>query len=248
MRKMKLIAGPCVIESENHVRMMAEELADITSKYDAVVDWYFKASYDKANRTSKESFRGPGFNEGISILDDLRRDLKIKTTTDFHETHEIRRGAHCVDVVQIPAFLSRQTDMLVVAGRYGNIVNIKKGQFMTGADLFEAMRKVGIDNHRIWTTERGNQFGYGKVVVDVANMAGSIVDCTHPSFAPYHREALAKSAIVSGATGIFMEVHDNPEEALCDGKKSVKLYEFEQFLVDLIDLWKFTNRGLETWH
>ena len=245
MPKMKLIAGPCVIESEDHCRMMAEELKAITDKFD--VDWYFKASFDKANRTSIDSFRGPGLHKGIRILNDIKQDLGIKITTDFHTVAEIISGAYTVDVVQIPAFLCRQTDLLVAAGEMGKIVNIKKGQSVGLDAIFEAYHKVG---SVMWVTERGTSYG-NDIHIDFSHIKtlstefGTIVDCTHPSHTwtwGSDSVLLAKLGIQAGAFGVFMEVHDDPENAKCDGDKSVKLSDFEGILKELTSLWDFIHK------
>jgi 2-dehydro-3-deoxyphosphooctonate aldolase (KDO 8-P synthase) len=216
--------------------MMAEELKAIVSNFD--VDFYFKASYDKANRTRLDSFRGPGFREGILILDRIRRSLRIKVTTDFHTVDEVRNGGHFVDVIQIPAFLCRQTDLLVAAGEMGRTVNIKKGQFASVDDMLHAQVKVGHGD--VWFTERGTQYG-GDVRVDFGNipMLGQmrkpiILDCTHPSEGG-NQLWLARAGLEWGADGIFMEVHDNPQKAKCDGKKSIRLSRFESILTDLCE-------------
>ena len=234
MSRLKLIAGPCVIESAKHCTMMAEELKAIVSNFD--VDFYFKASFDKANRTRLDSFRGPGFRDGIWILDRIRQDVKVQVTTDFHEVHQIRNGGHMVDVIQIPAFLCRQTDLLVAAGQVGKTVNIKKGQFLHPSDMAAAQMKVGHGN--VWYTERGTQYGYDVRINwdDLGIMQDHrklvILDCTHPSHNG-DQFRLAKRGLSLGVDGIFMEVHDNPEKAKCDGKKSVRLSDFEQILTDL---------------
>ena len=231
---LKIIAGPCVIESARHVTMMANELKAITDKFD--VDFYFKASFDKANRTRLDSFRGPGFRDGIWMLDRIRQDVKVKTTTDFHEIHQIRNGAHMVDVIQIPAFLCRQTDLLVAAGEAGKTVNIKKGQFASPSDMLHANVKVGHGN--VWFTERGTQYG-NDIKINFKNIPilremkrPVILDCTHPSKPGWQLE-LAREGLRYGADGIFMEVHDDPPNAKCDGAKSVELSDFEGILTEL---------------
>jgi 2-dehydro-3-deoxyphosphooctonate aldolase (KDO 8-P synthase) len=234
MLRLKIIAGPCVIESAKHVSLMAYELKSITDKFD--VDFYFKASFDKANRTRLDSFRGPGFRDGIGVLDRIRQDLMIKVTTDFHTEDQIRNGAQFIDVIQIPAFLCRQTDLLVAAGEMGKTVNIKKGQFASPDDMLHANVKVGHGD--VWFTERGTQYG-DSVGVDMDNIPALgrmrkpvILDCTHPSNGE-NQLKLAKEGLRWGADGIFMEVHDNPEKAKCDGKKSIRLSDFEGILTEL---------------
>jgi 2-dehydro-3-deoxyphosphooctonate aldolase (KDO 8-P synthase) len=214
--------------------MMANELKSIVGKFD--VDFYFKASFDKANRTRLDSFRGPGFRDGIWMLDRIRQDVKVKVTTDFHTEDQVRNGGHFVDVIQIPAFLCRQTDLLVTAGEMGKTVNIKKGQFASCDDMLHAHVKVGHGD--VWFTERGTQFG-GSVRVVFGNIdelkkmkRPVILDCTHPSNGTNQVE-LAKRGLIWGADGIFMEVHDDPPNAKCDGKKSVKLSDLEGILTEL---------------
>ena len=239
MAKLKVIAGPCVIESEEHLYRMAKSLRDITVDFD--VDWYFKASFDKANRTCLASYRGPGFRAGIKMLWDLREELNIKTTTDFHEADQIIRGAYAVNVVQIPAFLCRQTDLLTAAGRYGEIVNIKKGQFANDDTMRFAKQKVG--DAEVWFTERGTNFG-DRVVIDFQNfqMRDMIADVTHPAKSRSFAPNLARAAIAMGAVGVFMEVHDLPNQAKCDGENSVWLSEFREILRDLTELWDFLHK------
>jgi len=238
--KMKLIAGPCVIESEGHVRLMAAELKAIIRNFD--VDYYFKASFDKANRTSLDSFRGPGFHDGINILSRVQEDFDLRVTTDFHDTTQIRLGGFMVDVIQIPAFLCRQTDLLVAAGQTGKIVNIKKGQFATDTTIRLAQNKVGLGSE-IWLTERGTSFG-DQVVIDFHQFKNRpmIADVTHTAKRRAYVPTLAKAAIAAGAVGIFMEVHNNPDAAKCDGNKSVELADFEGILTELTQLWEFVHR------
>jgi 2-dehydro-3-deoxyphosphooctonate aldolase (KDO 8-P synthase) len=246
MQKLKVIAGPCVIEEGDHVFRMAEALRDITDKFSENIDFYFKASFDKANRTKLDSYRGPGFRSGILMLDRLREKVGVKVTTDFHTEDQIQMGAHYVDVVQIPAFLSRQTDLLVAAGRHANVVNIKKGQFMSWEDMTFAERKVRDRfNTEVWFTERGTQYGdvtrvdFDKIYLKAASEV-VIMDCTHPSNG-YNQLLLARLGLMSGCNGIFMEVHDNPKVAKCDGAKSVRLDNFSYNLRRLIDLWEYIN-------
>jgi 2-dehydro-3-deoxyphosphooctonate aldolase (KDO 8-P synthase) len=247
MKKLKVIAGPCVIEEGDHVFRMAEALRDITDKFSEKIDFYFKASFDKANRTKLDSYRGPGFRSGILMLDRLHEEVGVKVTTDFHTEDQIQMGAHYVDVVQIPAFLSRQTDLLVAAGRHASVVNIKKGQFMSWEDMLYAEFKVRDRfNTEVWFTERGTQYG-SRVVVDfdkicsVRPLSGVVImDCTHPS-SGYNQLLLARLGLMSGCNGIFMEVHDNPKVAKCDGAKSVRLDNFEHNLRRLLKLWEHVN-------
>jgi 2-dehydro-3-deoxyphosphooctonate aldolase (KDO 8-P synthase) len=237
-----LIAGPCVIESEEHVHFMAGAIRD------RVGNFIFKASFDKANRTSLKGFRGPGLTEGLHILSDLRKATGLATLTDIHEPSQAGPAAEAVDILQIPAFLCRQTDLLLEAGRTGKTVNIKKGQFVAPGDILHAAEKVAsTGNNKIILTERGSSFGYNNLVVDMRGlkiMAGSgypvVFDATHsvqlPSGAgdssagqPQFIEPLASAAVATGVQGIFVEVHDHPETALSDGANALRLDLLPQF-------------------
>jgi 2-dehydro-3-deoxyphosphooctonate aldolase (KDO 8-P synthase) len=237
-----LIAGPCVIESEEHVHFMAGAIRKIVGNF------IFKASFDKANRTSLKGFRGPGLTEGLRILSDLRKATGFATLTDIHEPSQAGPAAEAVDILQIPAFLCRQTDLLLEAGRTGKTVNIKKGQFVAPADILHAAEKVAsTGNNKIILTERGSSFGYNNLVVDMRGlkiMAGSnypvVFDATHsvqlPSGAggssagqPQFIEPLASAAVATGVQGIFVEVHDHPEKALSDGANALRLDLLPQF-------------------
>ena len=241
-----LIAGPCVIESEEHVRFMARAIREIAG------DFVFKASFDKANRTSVMSFRGPGLAEGLRILAALRRDEGIPVLTDIHTPDQAARAAEAVDILQIPAFLCRQTDLLVEAGRTGRIVNIKKGQFVAPDDMRHAVEKVrSTGNDKIILTERGSSFGYHNLVVDMRSLiimasfgVPVVFDATHsvqlPSGGagqsggqPQFIEPLARAAVAVGVSGIFVEVHDRPEAALSDGANALKLDKLPAFLHSL---------------
>jgi len=230
-----LIAGPCVIESEAHVLRMAEAIRGIAGPF------VFKASFDKANRSSVSSYRGPGLKEGLRILSQVRA-LGIPVLTDIHEPAQAALAAQCVDILQIPAFLCRQTDLLLEAGRTGCAVNIKKGQFVSPADFSNAAEKVAsTGNRRILLTERGSSFGYNNLVVDMRGlriMAETgypvIFDATHsvqlPGAAgavsggqPKFIEPLARAATAVAVAGVFVEVHDCPERALSDGANALRL-------------------------
>jgi 2-dehydro-3-deoxyphosphooctonate aldolase (KDO 8-P synthase) len=234
--RLGLIAGPCVIESEEHVHFMAHAIKSM------VGDFVFKASFDKANRTSLKGFRGPGMKEGLRILRDLRAETGIPILTDIHEPSQAEPAADAVDILQIPAFLCRQTDLLLEAGRTGKTINIKKGQFVAPGDIHHAADKVAsTGNTKIILTERGSSFGYNNLVVDMRGlkiMAASgypvVFDATHsvqlPSGAgassggqPQFIEPLAAAAVATGVQGIFVEVHDRPEEALSDGANALRL-------------------------
>lgn len=231
-----LIAGPCVIESEEHVRMLAREIGKIAGPF------IFKASFDKANRSSAGSYRGPGIDKGLRILGALRKDLCVPVLSDIHETWQAERAAEHVDVLQIPAFLCRQTDLLIAAGRTGRVVNIKKGQFVAPHDIRHAADKVAsTGNTRVILTERGSSFDYNNLVVDmrgIAIMRASgwpvVFDATHsvqlPGAAgsasggqPQFIEPLSRAAVAAGADALFVEVHEAPERALSDGANALRL-------------------------
>jgi 2-dehydro-3-deoxyphosphooctonate aldolase (KDO 8-P synthase) len=234
-----LIAGPCVIESEAHARRMAEAIQRITS--DLGVPYIFKASYDKANRTSVKSFRGPGLVEGTKILGRLAKDTGLPVLTDVHEPAHCEVAAEAVDVLQIPAFLCRQTDLLVAAAKTGRAINIKKGQFVAPWDMRHPVEKVrSTANERVFLTERGASFGYNTLVVDYRSlpvmraMAPVVFDGTHsvqqPSAAngvsggqPEFIPLLARAAVAAGVDGIFLEVHDDPPHAKSDGANALRL-------------------------
>ena len=234
-----LIAGPCGIESEAHVRTMADALQRITA--DLGVGLIFKASYDKANRTSVKSFRGPGLKEGTRILGKLARETGLPVLTDVHEAGHCEVAAEAVDVLQIPAFLCRQTDLLVAAGKTGRAVNVKKGQFVAPWDMQHTVEKVrSTGNERVFLTERGSSFGYNTLVVDYRSlpvmraMAPVVFDGTHsvqqPSAAngvsggqPEFIPLLARAAVAAGVDGLFLEVHDDPAHALSDGANALDL-------------------------
>jgi len=230
-----LIAGPCVIESEQHVQFLAREIGKIAGRF------IFKASFDKANRSSVNSYRGPGLKEGLRILKTVR-DLGIPVLTDIHDVSQAAPVAEVADILQIPAFLCRQTDLLVEAGRSGRIVNIKKGQFVAPHDIRNAAEKVAsTGNTKILITERGSSFGYNNLVVDMRGIAimrktgyPVVFDATHsvqlPGAAgtasggqPEFIEPLACSAVAAGADAVFIEVHENPSKALSDGANALRL-------------------------
>jgi 2-dehydro-3-deoxyphosphooctonate aldolase (KDO 8-P synthase) len=247
-----LIAGPCVIESETHVRTIADALQRITS--DLGVPYIFKASFDKANRTSVKSFRGPGLKEGVRILGKLARETGLPVLTDVHEPGQCEAVAEAVDVLQIPAFLCRQTDLLVAAGRTGRAVNIKKGQFVAPWDMTHPVEKLrSTGNERVFLTERGASFGYNNLVVDYRSlaimrpMAPVVFDGTHsvqqPSAAggvsggqPEFIPLLARAAVAAGIDGLFLEVHDNPSQALSDGANALELNRLKPLLERLLTI------------
>jgi len=245
-----LIAGPCVIESEHHVRSMADALQRITA--DLGVPYIFKASFDKANRTSVKSYRGPGLLEGTRILGRLARETGLPVLTDVHEPAHCEVVAEAVDVLQIPAFLCRQTDLLVAAGKTGRAINIKKGQFVAPWDMQHPVEKVrSTGNERVFLTERGASFGYNTLVVDyrslavMRGMAPVTFDGTHsvqqPSAAngvsggqPEFIPLLTRAAVAAGIDGLFLEVHDDPPNAKSDGANALDLKLLKPLLEKLL--------------
>lgn len=247
-----LIGGPCVLESESHARFLADSIQRITS--DLGVPYIFKASYDKANRTSVSSFRGPGLREGTRILRSIAESTGLPVLTDVHEPAHCEIAAEGADVLQIPAFLCRQTDLLVAAGNTGRAVNVKKGQFVAPGDMRHAIEKIATTgNSRVFLTERGTTFGYGNLVVDMRSLgilrklAPVVFDGTHsvqmPSAAngvsggqPEFIPLLARAAVAAGIDGIFLEVHNNPAEAKSDGANALRLDLLRPLLETLLAL------------
>lgn len=249
-----LIAGPCVIESEAHALKMAEAISAIARQ--KKLPYIFKASYDKANRTSIHSFRGPGIEDGLRVLRKVAETAKVPVLTDVHEAIDVPRVAEAVDVIQIPAFLCRQTDLLVAAGKSGRAVNVKKGQFVSPWDMQHAVEKVrDAGGERVFLTERGASFGYNNLVVDMRSLAimrqfaPVVFDATHsvqlpsasggdgtavsggqPEFIPL----LSRAAVAAGVDGIFMEVHDNPAQAKSDGANALDLKNLPAVLDQLL--------------
>jgi len=250
-----LIAGPCVIESEKHALKMAESISGVCRALK--LPYIFKASYDKANRTSIKSYRGPGVAEGLRILHKVAARVKIPVLTDVHEAVDVPRVAEVADVVQIPAFLCRQTDLIVAAARSGRAVNIKKGQFVSPWDMRHAVDKARqAGNERVFLTERGSSFGYNNLVVDMRSLpvmrefAPVVFDATHsvqlpsagadgkadavsggqPQFIP----VLARAAVAAGVDGIFLEVHDDPSKAMSDGPNALDLSKLRGVLEQLL--------------
>lgn len=253
-----LIAGPCVIESREHTHFLAAQLKALAEARG--IPLLFKASFDKANRTSQGSYRGVGLEEGLDILAEVRRTLGIPVLTDVHESIQCAPVAAAVDVLQIPAFLCRQTDLLLAAAATGKPVNIKKGQFLAPWDMQNAVGKLrGSGCDAIWLTERGASFGYNNLVVDMRSiplMSGFgvpvIFDATHSVQLPGgqgnssggQREfvpVLAKAAVAAGARGVFMEVHPDPDRALCDGPNSLALNQLEPLLKHLQAIWSLND-------
>ncbi len=248
--KLFLIAGPCVIESEAHARKMADAIQRVTS--DLGVPYIFKASYDKANRTSVDSFRGPGLVEGTAILRRVAESTGLPVLTDVHEPSQCEIAAEGADVLQIPAFLCRQTDLLLAAGRTGRAVNVKKGQFVAPWDMKHTVGKLlTTGNRRFFLTERGASFGYNNLVVDMRSLpimrelAPVVFDGTHsvqtPSAAngisggqPEFIPVLTRAAVAAGVDGVFLEVHDNPAEAKSDGANALDLKYLRPLLETLL--------------
>ncbi len=246
-----LLAGPCAIESEMLVMQVAEEVKRISETLQ--IPCVFKSSFDKANRTSLDSFRGPGLEEGLRILEKVKTELALPIVTDIHESHQAASVAEVADILQIPAFLCRQTDLLVAAAHTGKIVNIKKAQFLDGKDMFYPAQKVKeAGNDKIMLTERGTLLGLGRLVVDMTQIVDMkrfgypvVMDVTHatqrpgggatsggnPHYAPY----IAKAAAAVGVDGFFFEVHPDPEHALSDGSNMVRLDALEEILKPLWD-------------
>lgn len=246
-----IIAGPCVIESQDCLNEVAEEIVRLNKKYGLNI--LFKASFDKANRTSIKSYRGPGLEKGLTMLNDIREKYGLKLLTDIHESYQAKPAGEVVDVLQIPAFLCRQTDLLVAAAKTGKTVNIKKAQFLSGMDMEFPVQKVRESgNDKVWLTERGNMYGYNNLAVDFRNIADMknftdtvIMDCTHSVQRPGaaggktggNREfvpAMALAAKAFGATGYFFEVHPNPEVAMSDGPNQLYLKDFEGVVKSLL--------------
>ncbi|MBN2036675.1 MAG: 3-deoxy-8-phosphooctulonate synthase [Chitinispirillaceae bacterium] len=255
-RNLFFIAGPCVIESETLCKKIADRLASLSQRHR--VDIIFKASFDKANRLSGSSFRGPGKKDGLRVLEKTKRQSGLPVLTDIHEPGQAKKAAQVVDVLQIPALLCRQTDLIVAAARTGKWINIKKGQFMAPADMKYALDKAG---KKVWLTERGSCFGYNRLVVDFTGIpvmkqfkVPVVFDATHSVQTPGGGKGvssgnrdlaipLAKAALAMGADGLFFEVHPEPDKALCDGANSLRLKVFEQEMPRLIELFSML-RGL----
>lgn len=246
-----LIAGPCVIESETHALRMAEAVADLTRRLG--VPYVFKASFDKANRTSLTSFRGPGLEEGLRVLQRVKETCGVPVLTDIHETHQAAPVAEVADVLQIPAFLCRQTDLLLAAAATGRTVNVKKGQFLAPWDMRHVVEKLRAARAaEVWLTERGASFGYNNLVVDMRSFpimrefgCPVVFDVTHSLQRPGGRGAssdgdaafiapLACAGVACGVDGLFMEVHDDPPRALSDGPNALPLDQLPHLLRRLL--------------
>lgn len=254
MSKFILIAGPCVIESEENVMLIAKTVKEIAERLD--LDYYFKASFDKANRTSISSYRGPGIDKGLHILKKVKDAYGLKIATDIHEPWQAEKVATVADIIQIPAFLCRQTDLLIAAASTGKIINVKKAQFLASWDMKNVVKKIeDSGNHNILLCERGTSFGYNTLVVDMTGIVEMkklgypvVMDATHSVQKPGGKgnatggnreyvEPLAKAAIAVGADALFFEVHPDPDNALSDGPNMVKLDEFEELLKRVIKVY-----------
>ena len=250
-KKPIFVAGPCVIESPELLCQVAEELVRLNKKYGTEI--IFKASFDKANRTSINSFRGPGLKKGLAMLGEIKQKYGLKILTDIHESYQAEEVGEVADVIQIPAFLCRQTDLLIAAAKTGKIVNIKKAQFLSGTDMKYPVQKcIESGAKEVWLTERGNCFGYNNLIVDFRNIADMkaivptvVMDCTHsvqrPSagvgktigdrkFVP----AMAIAAKAFGATGYFFEVHPNPDQGLSDAANMLELNKLDELIGKLL--------------
>jgi 2-dehydro-3-deoxyphosphooctonate aldolase (KDO 8-P synthase) len=246
--EMFIIAGPCVIESEEHALKMAESISGVCKAMK--VPYIFKASFDKANRTSLQSFRGPGLKEGLRILAKIKKTVDVPVLTDVHEISQMAEAADVVDVIQIPAFLCRQTDLLIAAAKTGRAINVKKGQFVSPSDMRHAVNKIRESgNHQVSLTERGASFGYHNLVVDMRGLAimrefaPVIFDATHSVQLPSQGEQsggqpqfiplLARAAVAAGVDGVFMEVHDDPAHAKSDAANALRLDQLRGVLSEL---------------
>ncbi len=254
MSRFKLIAGPCVIESEENVLEIAGKIKEIAERLD--LDYYFKASFDKANRTSIKSYRGPGIDEGLRLLKKVKDTYGLKICTDIHEPWQAEKAAEVCDIIQIPAFLCRQTDLLVAAAKTGKLINVKKAQFLAPWDMKNVVNKLEeAGNSNIMLCERGTTFGYNTLVVDMTGIVEMkkfgypvVFDATHSVQKPGGKgnatggnrenvEPLAKAAVAAGADALFFEVHPDPDHAKSDGPNMVKLEEFEDLLKRVIKVY-----------
>lgn len=246
------IAGPCVIESQELLNTVAEEIVRINAKLGT--DIIFKASFDKANRTSIHSFRGPGLDKGLQMLADIKERYGLRVLTDIHESYQAEPAGEVCDVLQIPAFLCRQTDLLVAAAKTGKTVNIKKAQFLSGMDMrYPVEKAMEAGAKEVWLTERGNMYGYNNLVVDFRNIADMlditprvVMDCTHSVQRPgagggktsgdrRFVPSMALAAKVFGANGYFFEVHPDPDHALSDGPNMLFLDKLEGLVVKILE-------------
>jgi 2-dehydro-3-deoxyphosphooctonate aldolase (KDO 8-P synthase) len=261
--RLVLVAGPCVIESEAHAVAMAARLAAIAASEG--VPYVFKASFDKANRTSLDSYRGPGLAAGVKIFERIRNEVGCPITTDIHEPEQARLVADVVDLIQIPALLCRQTDLLLAAGETGRAVNIKKGQFVDPKNMAHAVAKVrSTGNQRVMVTERGTTFGYGNLVVDLRGLVlmreacacPVMMDATHAVQLPSMGDGrsagerrfirpLARAAAAVGIDGLFLEVHDDPERALSDGPNALPLGDLDALLDEVLPIHALGHKAID---
>ncbi len=261
MSKFTLIAGPCVIESKENAEFIACTLKEIANRLD--LDFYFKASFDKANRTSISSYRGPGIEKGLQILSDIKKQYGVRICTDIHEAWQAQKVAEVADIIQIPAFLCRQTDLLVAASKTGKIINVKKAQFLAPWDMRNVVKKIeDSGNKNIMLCERGTTFGYNTLVVDMTSFTEMkklgypvVFDATHSVQKPGGKgnstggnreyvEPLAKAAVAAGANALFFEVHPDPDNALSDGPNMVRLDDFEALLERVIKVYDSSSPQL----
>lgn len=261
--KLFVMAGPCVIEDPDRILKIGQEMKRICEKLG--VTYIFKASYDKANRSSYKSFRGPGLTEGLKILKEIKKELQVPVISDVHSVEQIEPAAEVLDVLQIPAFLCRQTDLLEAAAKTGKCVSVKKGQFMAPSDMKNVLEKMShLGNENLMLTERGFSLGYHNLVVDMRSFPimrsfgyPVVFDATHSVQLPggagtsssgqrQYIGNLARAAAGAGIDGVFMEVHDNPAEALCDGPNMLYLSQVEAVLRDMIAINEITQKSVST--
>lgn len=254
MSKLTLIAGPCVIESEEVVMEVAQSVKEIAEELE--LNYYFKASFDKANRTSLNAYRGPGIESGLKLLKKVKDTYGLKVATDIHEPWQAEQVAQVCDLIQIPAFLCRQTDLLIAAAKTGKLINVKKAQFLAPWDMANVVKKLeDSGNNNIMLCERGTCFGYNNLVVDMTGIVEMkkfgypvVMDATHSVQKPGGKgtatggnrnyvEPLAKAAVAAGADALFFEVHPDPDNALSDGSNMVKLDEFMDLLKRVIKVY-----------
>ena len=252
-RPLLLIGGPCALESEDLAREVAETMLEICDRLK--ISYVFKASFDKANRTSLSAYRGPGLKRGLSTLAKIRQELQVPVISDIHDVSQVEAAAEVLDIIQIPAFLCRQTDLLTAAARTGKTINVKKGQFVSPWDMKYVVDKMrGAGGKKIMLVERGASFGYNNLVVDMRSLpimrslgCPVIFDATHSVQLPGGTggssggqrefiEPLARAATAAGIDGLFMEIHPNPDKALCDGPNSIPLGEIEQLLEKIVHI------------
>ena len=258
--RLTFIAGPCVIESRAMALSIARKLTSLAAKLG--VGYVFKASFDKANRTSVDSFRGPGLEKGLEILAEIRSTFGVPVLTDIHEPWQAKRVAEVCDILQIPAFLARQTDLVVAAGETGAVVNVKKGQFMAPEDMAQVIRKIeSTGNRRIVLCERGSSFGYRNLVADMRSLLimrelgyPVVMDATHAVQRPgglgtgsggdgKYAPALARAAVATGVDGVFMETHVNPKVAKSDAANAIRLSEVERLWKTLLAIHEVVKGG-----